>query len=71
MKKINGVDLLKTLVKLYSAQEGVKVNYKIEATEKGEKNGNGIYRQGSSSRHHRRRTQPQNEADSQNCGECS
>lgn len=42
MKKINGVDLLKTLVKLYSAQEGVKVNYKIEATEKGEKNGKKI-----------------------------
>ena len=37
MGKPNGVDLLKTLIELYAKQEGVKVNYKIETKEKGEK----------------------------------
>lgn len=39
MEKPNGVDLLKTLIKLYEEQEGVKINYKIETKEKGGKNG--------------------------------
>ena len=34
MKEPNGVDLLKTLIELYAEQEGVNVNYKIEAKEK-------------------------------------
>lgn len=34
MKEPNGVDLLKTLIELYAEQEGVSVNYKIEAKEK-------------------------------------
>lgn len=38
MENPNGVDLLKTLVELYAKQEGVKVNYKIEAKEKVKKN---------------------------------
>lgn len=39
MKQPNGVDLLKTLIKLFEDQEGVKVNYKIETKEKGGKDG--------------------------------
>ena len=39
MEKPNGVDLLKTLIKLLADQEGVKINYKIETNEKGGKNG--------------------------------
>ena len=37
MKKPNGADLLRTLIKLYADQEGVKVTYRIEETQK-EKN---------------------------------
>ena len=42
MKAPTGKDLLGTLIKLYAEQEGVKVNYKIESSEKGEKNGEKI-----------------------------
>ena len=34
MKEPNGIDLLKTLIKLYAAQEGVKITYQIEVKEK-------------------------------------
>ena len=34
MKKPNGEDLLKTLIKLYANQEGVKVTYQIGTKEK-------------------------------------
>ena len=30
MKEPNGADLLKTLIKLYEAQEGVKITYEIK-----------------------------------------
>ena len=36
MKKPNGEDLLKTLIKLYAAQEGVKIKYEIIEKEKEE-----------------------------------
>ncbi len=29
MNEPNGIDLLKTLIKLYADQEGVKINYEI------------------------------------------
>lgn len=34
MKKPNGVDLLKTLIKLYADQEGVKITYQIKESKK-------------------------------------
>ena len=34
VEKPNGTDLLKTLVKLLAEQEGVKINYSIEAKER-------------------------------------
>lgn len=34
MKKPDGVDILSTLIKLLAEQEGVKISYKIERTNK-------------------------------------
>ena len=39
MEKPNGVDLLKTLVKLLAEQEGVKIDCKIETKENNDKDG--------------------------------
>lgn len=39
MKIPNGRDLLAKLIELYAGQEGVRVNYKIETKEKGERDG--------------------------------
>ena len=33
MKEPNGIDLLKTLIKLFAEQEGVKITYEIEKGE--------------------------------------
>lgn len=37
MKEPHGIDLLKTLLDLLADQEGVKITYEIETTEKEEK----------------------------------